>query len=146
MKSGQIRESCGGCNNAGCRSFSFCGRPKAEFALRHFGKKGNARCAHSNSLRSLLSVFPCGSPMALWEKGNTHCVRSCACGYAVQPALQIALRLFGQDGKHRSALARGGVLLDSACRFPARVEFQACFRQKPTAVHFSFTAMAFSCP
>ena len=45
---------------------------------------------------------------------NTHCVRSYACGYAVQPALQIALRLFGQDGKHRSALARGGVLLDSA--------------------------------
>ena len=42
MRSGQIRESCGGCNNAGCRSFSFCGRPKAEFALRHFGKKGNA--------------------------------------------------------------------------------------------------------
>ena len=96
MRSGQIRESCGGCNNAGCRSFSFCGRPKAESALRHFGKKGNApsvlrlvslpavafsmqiaslsgkirnaRCAHSNSLRSLLSVFPCGSPMALREK------------------------------------------------------------------------------
>ena len=40
----------------------------------------------------------------------------------------------------------GGILLDSACRFPARVEFQACFRQKPTAAHFSFTAMAFSCP
>ena len=40
------------------------------------------------------------------QKGNTHCVRSYACGYAVQPALQIALRLFGQDGKHRSALAR----------------------------------------
>ena len=96
MRSGQIRESCGGCNNAGCRSFSFCGRPKAEFALRLFGQKGNApsvlrlvslpavafsmqiaslsgkirnaRCAHSNSLRSLLSVFPCGSPMALREK------------------------------------------------------------------------------
>ena len=31
-------------------------------------KKGNARCAHSNSLRSLLSVFPCGSPLALREK------------------------------------------------------------------------------
>lgn len=45
---------------------------------------------------------------------NTHCVRSYACGYAVQPALQIALRLFGQDGKHRSDLARGGVLFDSA--------------------------------
>ena len=42
MRSGQIRESCGGCNNAGCRSFSFCGRPKAEFALRLFGQKGNA--------------------------------------------------------------------------------------------------------
>lgn len=41
MRSGQIRESCG-CNNAGCRSFSFCGRPKAESALRHFEKKGNA--------------------------------------------------------------------------------------------------------
>ena len=68
MRSGQIRKSCGGCNNAGCRSFSFCGRPKAEFALRLFGKKGNARCAHSNSLRSLLSVFPCGSPLALREK------------------------------------------------------------------------------
>ena len=51
----------------------------------------------------------------LWKVScNTHCVRSYACGYAVQPALQIALRLFGQDGKHRSALARGGVLLDSA--------------------------------
>ena len=50
--------------------------------------------------------------MALWEKGNTHCVRSSACGYAVQSALQIALRLFVQDGKHRSALARGGVLRD----------------------------------
>ena len=68
MRSGQIRESCGGCNNAVCRSFSFCGCPKAEFALRHFEKKGNAHCAHSNSLRSLLSVFPCGSPMALREK------------------------------------------------------------------------------
>ena len=81
MRLGQIRESCGGCNNVGCRSFSFCGRPKAEFALRHFGKKGNApsvlrlvslpavafsmqiaslsgkirnaRCAHSNSLQRL---------------------------------------------------------------------------------------------
>ena len=81
MRLGQIRESCGGCNNAGCRSFSFCGRPKAEFALRHFGEKGNApsvlrlvslpavafsmqiaslsgkirnvRCAHSNSLQRL---------------------------------------------------------------------------------------------
>ena len=31
-------------------------------------------------------------------------------------------------------------------RFPVRVEFQACFRQKPTAAHFSFTAMAFLCP
>ena len=81
MRLGQIRESCGGCNNAGCRSFSFCGRPKAEFALRLFGQKGNApsvlrlvslpavafsmqiaslsgkirnaRCAHSNSLQRL---------------------------------------------------------------------------------------------
>ena len=43
---------------------------------------------------------------------NTHCVRSCACGYAVQPALQIASRRFVQDGKHRSTLARGGILLD----------------------------------
>ena len=32
------------------------------------GKIRNVRCAHSNSLRSLLSVFPCGSPMALREK------------------------------------------------------------------------------
>ena len=67
MRLGQIRESCGGCNNAGCRSFSFCGRPKAEFALRHFEKKAtHLRC--SDSFHSLLSVFPCGSPMALREK------------------------------------------------------------------------------
>ena len=83
---------------------------------------------------------------------NTHCVRSSACGYAVQPAMQIALRLFGQDGDFPRLQPKwkmrqhGGILLDSACRFPARVEFQACFRQKPTAAHFSFTAMAFSCP
>ena len=67
MRPGQIRESCGGCNNAGCRSFSFCGRPKAEFALRHFEKKAtHLRC--SDSFHSLLSVFPCGSPVALREK------------------------------------------------------------------------------
>ena len=35
----------------------------------------------------------------------------------------------------------GGILLDSACRFPARVEFQAVFCQKPTPVFFAFAAI-----
>ena len=70
-----------------------------------------------------LSVFPGGSPVAL------------RAGWRCSPASAEV-----ENAQH------GGILLDSACRFPARVEFQACFRQKPTAAHFSFTAMAFSCP
>lgn len=67
------------------------------------------------------------------------------------------LRLFGQDGNTHSACSNSqrsllrlclcdeGILRDSACRFPARVEFQAVFRKKPTPVLFAFAAMALSC-
>ena len=36
--------------------------------LQLFGQKGNVRCAHSNSLCSLLSVLPSKSPAALWAE------------------------------------------------------------------------------
>ena len=99
-----------------------------------------------------LSVFPGGSPMALREKRQ----RSLTLTPSASPTLSVfpggspvALRAGWRCSPASAEVENaqhGGILLDSACRFPARVEFQACFRQKPTAAHFSFTAMAFSCP
>ena len=67
MRSGQIRKSCGGCNNAGCRSFIFVDARRPSSPCDTSRKKAtHLRC--SDSFHSLLSVFPCGSPMALREK------------------------------------------------------------------------------
>ena len=116
MRSGQIRESCG-CNNAGCRSFSFCGRPKAEYALRHFGKKGNARCAHFNSLRSLLSVFPCGSPMLSGKKGNAPSVLR----LVSLPAVRFSVRIAGgSPGKKATHLRCSDSFHSLLSHFPCR--------------------------
>ena len=103
---------------------------KATFAYAHSYACGYAWRPIPASLRAAegpIREFPG------FSRNGTH---------RVQPALQIALRLFGQDGKHRSASVRGGVLRDLACSGVEHrrcnilrgttVEFQVNFFRKPT--------------
>ena len=82
MRSGQIRESCGGCNNAGCRSFLFVDARRPSSPCDTSRKKAtHLRC--SDSFHSLLSHFPCRSLRSLGKSATlaaltpTHCVRCC---------------------------------------------------------------------
>ena len=89
MRSGQIRESCSGCNNAGCRSFSCGGRPKAESAQGSLEKK-----AALAAVRSVLQLSG--------QDGSTRwrSLQLTALA-AVRFSVRIGLCLFGKKGNAR---------------------------------------------
>ena len=150
MRSGQIRESCGGCNNAGCRSFLFVDARRPSSPCDTSRKKAtHLRC--SDSFHSLLSHFPCGSLRSLGKSATfaaltpTHCVRCCPFfradrrwlsgkkGNALSvlrlvslPAVAFSVQIASLSGKIRNA--RCAHFYSFACR----VEKYGEIFQKPT--------------